>query len=300
MRSYVRRLFIFSILLVFSTTPVVIGAEPSDAISQIRMASTSYVEALNRGDPEAIAEFWTEEGTFVDAFNSTHQARSLVRQEFSKDRVAEGERRVAAHKSTIRFITPDVAIEQGIAEKKHAQDLSDTKASYLAIWVKSEGDRWLLDYLKELSAPIPSQEGPLAELGWMVGQWESEVNGGKANLSVSWSDEKKYLLQKFTLQLPDQAEVRGEQRIAWDLRSEQIRSWLFRSDGSFVEGFWVQEGDAWVVKKVGVTAEGEETTTVNIWVYEAPGSCWFKSLNAKVGEIKADEVIIQFTRVESK
>ncbi len=302
MLSHCQWMVYFNIAVVLSIAPtldsITQGSESPEAISQIRKASSNYVEALNRGDPDAIASFWTPQGTFVDADDNTHQAQELARQEFSNDVAPQDERIVAKHQSTIRLITPDVAIEQGSDGLKQTGHRGSPQTRFIAIWVQT-GDRWLLDYLKELSVPSPSQKGRLDELGWMVGHWNFQADGTKARLSVSWSDQRRFLIQRYTVQIPGQDELRGEQRIAWDPSRKQIRSWLFRSDGGFVEGVWSREEDAWVVKKVGVMPDGERTTAINLWVHEDPDTCWFKSLNAKVGDLKVDDVILQFTRTSS-
>jgi uncharacterized protein (TIGR02246 family) len=302
MQSYHRSIVHFCFSLVLSAGSMLDstarGAESPEAIAQIRETSNSYVEALNRGDPEAIASFWTPQGTFVDADDNTHQAQELARQEFSKEVVSQEERTVTEHQSTFRLITPDVAIERGSTGPQQSGRQRGPETGYIAIWVKTD-ERWLLDYLKELNIPPRPQEVPLDELGWMVGTWDSQAKGISARLIVSWSDQKRFLIQRFTVQLPDQDEIRGVQRIAWDPSSKQIRSWLFRSDGGFVEGVWNREGDSWVVKRVGVLPNGEKTTTVSLWVHEDSNTCWFKSLNAQVGDLKVDDLVLQFTRTNS-
>jgi uncharacterized protein (TIGR02246 family) len=287
-------------LMPLSLNGLALGEESHDAIAQIRKASSSYLEALNRGDPKQIASFWTPQGTFVDTENVTHHAQDLVRQEFSKgeDGTLQEQRSIAEHPSTVRLITPDVAIEQGSAGPKQPEGSISPGTNYIAIWVHVK-DRWLLDYLKELSIPPLRQAGHLDELAWMVGHWECQADSTDAQLSVSWSDQKQFLIQKFTVQLPGQDELRGEQRIAWDPSSGQIRSWLFRSDGGFIEGVWEREGETWVVKKTGVMPDGQKTSTVSLWVHEAPDTCWFKSLNARIGNKETDDVILQFTRTSS-
>lgn len=167
MLSHHRSIVHFSITVVLSVASLLdsaaIGVEPPQAIAQIRETSNSYVEALNRGDPDAIASFWTPHGTFVDAYDGTHPARELARQEFSKEVVSRAERAVTEHQSTIRLITPDVAIEQGSNGPQQSGRQRGPGTGYIAIWVKTD-DRWLLDYLKEISVPSSPQESPLDEL----------------------------------------------------------------------------------------------------------------------------------------
>ena len=283
-------------LMVMTIDSVVQAADHPAAIAEIRRAANDYLAALNSGEPARITGCWTDDGTFVDADNVTHRAHALAKQEFQFQN--EGgpptQRRADEHHRTFRLITSDVALEHGI-DARALDQTAASGASYLAVWVKRDG-KWLLDYLKEFRISPVSAASPLEALQWMVGQWEAASDQIDAKLSVTWSDEGRYLIQKFTVQPPGQDELRGEQRIAWDASSQQIRSWLFRSDGGFAEGVWNLQGNTWVVKKSGVTPNGETTTSVNLWVNEGGGRCWFKSLNSGVGDRTAENQILEFSQ----
>jgi CDP-glycerol glycerophosphotransferase (TagB/SpsB family) len=87
------------------------------------------------------------------------------------------------------------------------------------------------------------------------------------------------------------------QRIGWDPASEQIRSWLFRSDGGFEEGAWARSDNVWIVKRVGVLPDGARTSTVNLWHHEPPAKCWFKAFQERAGkgddELSAAVMLLQ-------
>jgi hypothetical protein len=56
----------------------------------------------------------------------------------------------------------------------------------------------------------------------------------------------------------------GSQRIGWDPRLKQVRSWVFDSDGGFSEGFWSRDGERWVIKTTGVLKDGRAASATNI------------------------------------
>ena len=56
----------------------------------------------------------------------------------------------------------------------------------------------------------------------------------------------------------------GTQRIGWDPRHKQIRSWVFDSDGGFSEGFWSRDGERWVMKSTGVLKDGRAASATNV------------------------------------
>ena len=60
------------------------------------------------------------------------------------------------------------------------------------------------------------------------------------------------------------ASTTGTQRIGWDPRQKQIRSWVFDSDGGFSEGFISRDGERWVMKSTGVLKDGRTASATNV------------------------------------
>ena len=166
----------------------------------------------------------------------------------------------------------------------------------LAVWVR-RNDAWLLDYVREIAPAPPATDAPapIQQLAWMLGSWEAVGDAAKAQLDVTLSEDGHYLLQRFSAELPS-GTLRGEQRIAWDAKAGEFRSWLFRSDGGFLEGTWRQEGEAWVAEQVGVLPGGVAMQAVNLWVPEPPDKCWYKTHRATVDGDDLEEVVLEFRR----
>ena len=115
--------------------------------SGIREAAKAYVQALRRGDAKELAALWTTEGTYTDATGRSHNARELIEQHFGQPTAVETSSPVTVDSSSsIRFITPDVAIEEGITQAPDA-----AQGRFTAIWLKTDGS-WMLDSLSELRA----------------------------------------------------------------------------------------------------------------------------------------------------
>lgn len=269
----------------------------TDAEAAVRAASQQYVAALGRGDADAIAAVWTEDGVYVDAAGKSFVARELVRQEFGKtaDEANRPQRETASVQSTIRFLDDDVALEEGISNMSELEPDLSRGVRFSAVWVL-EGDAWQLDHLREHAMQPTAESTPLEELSWFIGDWTAKGDGLDATLSASWSDDGKYLMQHFTIRRDGHEDLHADQRIAWDPASEVIRSWSFHTNGGFVEGEWRREGDAWAVTTAGVLPSGDRTNSINLWVPEGPDSCWFKLHRGTVGDNEAEELIVQFTR----
>lgn len=310
-----RRLALGAILCAFLTAPAIMvaassAAQPSDATNSdaeaaVRAASKAYIDALARGDAEAIASMWTDDGVYVDATGQSHAAREMARHEFGapSDGAPPAESQTPPTKtpqtsqveSTIRFLKHDVALEEGTVAPRSG---ASGGLRFAAVWV-FEDDRWLLDHLREYALAANAQPSPLAELSWFIGDWTAQGGDLDATLSAHWSDDGKFLIKQFTIRRPGQSEVKGTQRIAWDPADEVIRSWSFLSDGGFVEGEWQHEGDAWVVTTAGVAPSGERTASIILWVPEGPDKIWFKLQRGTVADSETNQLIVEFRRVKT-
>ena len=67
-----------------------------------------------------------------------------------------------------------------------------------------------------------------------------------------WTDNHRFILGQFTVQIAGKPAMTGTQRIGWDPLKKTIRSWVFDSEGGFAEGTWTLDGNKWVVKLTGV------------------------------------------------
>ncbi|MEO2046046.1 MAG: DUF4440 domain-containing protein [Pirellulales bacterium] len=286
--------------------------------AEVLTTSSNYLAAIQRGDGKMVAAFWMAEGIYIDSLGQSHPARELIAQEFSDSDTkqnltgdSDSDRQLDLPKpGTIHMVTPNVALERGSTLQRDANSAEAVKIHFLAVWVKQD-KHWRLNYIQE-TAGIPATSGQvhsspagLNKLEWMVGQWITQGTESVAQLSVSWSEDKKFLVQIFKVERPGQKQIHGEQRIAWDPVGKAIRSWIFRADGGFAESNWSQEGDTWVVKTQGVQASGAKTSAVNLWAPDGPDRCWFKSVRLTQNESSTDgeerdEVLLQFRRVKSK
>jgi ketosteroid isomerase-like protein len=296
--------------------------------AEVLTASANYLAALQNGDSRAIAAFWTADGVFIDSLGQSHPARELITGEFSnldskQTLTTKTDKNIDLPKpGTIHWVTPSVALERGTTLQtegdrytegdRHTEDdrAKAAKIHYLAVWIKRD-KQWLLNYIQETAGILEtsgqnhSSPGNLDELAWMVGQWITQGAGPVAQLSVSWSEDKKFLVQKFKVKRPGQKQIHGEQRIAWDPVRKAIRSWIFRADGGFAESSWSRKGDTWIVNIQGTNAGGAKISSIDLWAPADRDHCWFKSLRLSQDDSSTDgkeqdEVIMQFQKMKNE
>jgi hypothetical protein len=135
------------------------------------------------------------------------------------------------------------------------------------------------------------------QLEWLVGEWAAKGDGYQACSTAKWSENRKFIVSQFTVDRPGAKTLCGTQRIGWDPAAERIRSWVFDSEGGISEGIWQQEGDAWVVKNVGVLPDGRRSAAANFLVREGDDRYVIKTSHIKVDDETVADFEIEFRRV---
>ncbi|HEV3136620.1 MAG TPA: nuclear transport factor 2 family protein [Pirellulales bacterium] len=243
----------------------------------IRAATKQYLAALERGDPKELAGFWVADGDVVDALGNSHPARELIGKR--AEAAEEGARpKVKATGSTIRLLTPDVAIEDGTSEVIHAEaeGSPSSRGRFTAIWVKQD-EKWRLASLREARVEPPATAAQLADLDGMVGEWIAQNKESVIEVSAAWNPTRTFLVRE--LRVLNQSEVAFNivQRIGWDPLAGKIKSWNFDSDGSYGDGVWTKAGNSWIVQATGVRGDGSRTSSTNVYTFDGKDSFTWKS-----------------------
>ncbi len=269
--------------------------EPS---AEIRSAGKAYIEALHRGDAKAMAAHWTADGVYVDADGHSFNAHEMIEQHFGGKQAKETIEQVPDNAdSTFRFVTPEVAVEEGTSRAPSAAGEELVTGGYSAIWVK-KNNRWLLDSLREWVSADVAPTNPLDALSWLIGDWVGQGEGFVVTTSAHWSENQKFIVRRFSVKHEDGQMHTGTQRIGWDPAAQSIRSWVFDSDGGIVEGVWSREGDAWIIKTGGVLADGSRYSGANFLVHEGDDCCVLKSSHVTVDGVEVENSVMEFQRTQ--
>ncbi len=263
------------------------GASPADAIGSksdeqaIRARAKEFLSAVGRGDAKALGDLWTPDGDLVDEQGRSTPARELIEQE-AKAASAGPRPPIKLVATTIRFLTPDVAIEDGTSEvtPKAAASAPPVQGRFTAIWVRRDG-KWRLATVREARLDATSGAPQLAELEWMVGDWSGTTNQATIDVSVHWNSTHSLLIREMKVVHDGHLVFNGIQRINWDAAAGKIKSWMMDSDGGYGEGTWTKDGDAWMVRATGVLADGRRTSSVNICTPVGKDSFTWQSTGTK-------------------
>ncbi len=122
------------------------------------------------------------------------------------------------------------------------------------------------------ASPPETTAGPvatadqLASLNAFVGEWTGEVNQITLHISAKWDAHKKFLRREVSLS-QGKASLGGRQEIGWDPLARHIRSWMFNDDGSYTDGIWSLEGNAWLVLATRVLPDGKITKATQVYKF---------------------------------
>jgi uncharacterized protein (TIGR02246 family) len=249
------------------------------------------VAAYNRGDANAVADHWSETGQWTSPSGEQVQGRAAIAEQMQSIFAAGDAPQIEVSEPRIRLISADVAIEEGTARVTYPGEVPGT-SDYIAIHVKKNG-QWKLDSIRESEAPEgPSAAENLKQLEWMVGEWVDESPNAVVEHTCRWSEDGHFLLGEFTVQVGDRPAMSGSVRIGWDALRQQIRSWVFDSEGGFAEGFWTRADDRWIVKMTGVRPDGAAASTTNSYTPLRADAFLFTTADRVVGnELQPDQSI---------
>jgi hypothetical protein len=272
------------------------AAAPAADVAAIRSAAAAYREALARGDAAAIRAAWTADGDLVDSFGAIVPAADLAAAE---DQPAAGEKPAAEAKpvapaadTRLRFITPDVALEDGGFEAVVPGLSRPLAGSFTAVWVR-QGGAWKLAGVRESERAVVADASSLEDLDWLVGDWVlvpddgiDPEEAGSMEMTVRWDAARTFLVRQARLTPPvDSGEpvVELEQRIGWDPLVGRIRSWSFSTDGSRAEATWFRDGRSWIVRGASVLPDGTQAGSTNIYTYDGRDRCLWQVVRPPLG-----------------
>lgn len=274
------------------------AADADDQASKeaaIRKAVESYVIAFNQGDAKALAALWAPEAVYTNPLSGEQVVgREAIEQQFAAIFAETAGVKLEATTNTIRFVSPNVAVEDGTA-KVLRPDAEPEESEYTAVYVKQDG-QWLLDRVTEEELPVVSSHyEQLKDLEWMVGSWVDQDDEATVVTQCHWTRNNNFLTRSFTVQIQDRIDMAGMQIIGWDPATEQIRSWVFDSDGGFGEATWQKKDNRWYVQQSGVLPDGRKSSSVNIITYVDDNTCTLQSIDRTLdGELlpNVEEVTI--------
>lgn len=276
------------------------GGEQTNSPEEQALAARSkaLIGAFNRGDASAVAQFWTENGDYMDETGRRYQGRPAIAEYFRK-LFAQGKgAELRVHRSNLRFVRPDLAIGDGIMEVVPPGGGPATSARYTTVQVKVAGE-WLIESVREAVVTAPLHPEKLDDFAWLIGTWAADVKDGPgASFSFEWAQNNRFIVGHLTTTLHDQPVAGATQWIGWDAASKSVRAWVFDSTGSISEATWVRDGDRLTSKTTTTLPDGKRASAVNVVTrVDATQLRWQSTQRSVDGKQLPDTEVVTLKRV---
>lgn len=231
----------------------------------IRKASETYARAYNAGDAPGVAAHYTPDAEYVDERGNLFEGRQAIEESLTAFFAENPGYQLDFDVNTIRFVSPGVAVEDGTTTVTHPEGASTGYSHYTTVYVKTAG-KWLAASSRERSPKDRREHSvQLQQLDWLVGDWVDEGDDAIVDFSCQAVDNGNFLLRQFTVKIAGREEMSGTQRTGWDPLTGKLRAWTFDSEGGYGEGTWHRDGNSWVLKSTGVTADGQTASGTGIY-----------------------------------
>ena len=276
------------------------GQPGTNAEQAVRKASAGCIDALNKGDVDAVMACWAPDADLIDATGKTIRGHDALAAYF-KTRLRELKGfKYAGKIQGIKFLRPEVALVDGEMQTTSADGDRESNR-YAVVWVKS-GDQWLISSARDLPAEVaevPSLTYPqLRSLEWLVGDWANEA--GTVQIKCKWAPNKCFLLMDYEVKRKGADPLLVTQRVGWDPVNRRVRSWVFDSTGGFGEGYWEHQGRNWVVGASGILADGGTGESTNIYEYQDDRTILYRSVDREVDGQPVADVEVKLVRKTAK
>ncbi len=270
------------------TTAVSIPLTPQQSADevQIRQTNDAFAKAYGAGNAKSVAAHFTIDAEYVDELGNVCQGRSAIEDSFTDYFAGNPGVTIEVNIDSLRFISPGVAVEDGYTTITRSENQPSVMSLYTTVHVKTEG-QWLAASVRDHAPKDRRQHrAQLQQLNWLIGDWVDEGDDSLVTFSCKSVDHDNFLLRTFTIQVAGQETMSGTQRIGWDPLTGKLRAWIFDSEGAYGEGLWHRDDDGWILKVVGVTADGQASSSTSIYTYLSDHRMTWQSVHQEIGGVQ--------------
>ena len=267
----------------------------------VREASDAYAAAFNKGDLTAIMSLWADDAEHVSDDGTVTRGKAALTEQFRDGGVLDGKHKLRVQTTGLKIVGGTVAFHDGTCTLTVPDGGSDS-SPFSAVWVKTDG-KWLLHRVRE----FPSERTPavigrerLKDLEWLIGEWQATGPKTEVNFNARWTKNKSFILLEQNVTIAGEELVTVVMVIGWDPVQEQLRSWMFDSNGGFGEGMWSRFGNAWFVDASGVRADGTTADSANVWKFVDENTLEWSATDRELDGSPAPDISLKYTRKTAK
>jgi uncharacterized protein (TIGR02246 family) len=262
---------------------------------RIEQSVHAFVEQFNAHKADALAALFAPDARMIFRDGTEVNGRDQIRQSFEAEFAQSPQAAVSVVVDSIRFLTPDVAVEEGNTSLFPDGETLVARSRYTVVHLK-KGGNWLMQSVRVVEEESLSAYGELRSLEWLVGEWIDEGRSENVEARFRWDDNKSFLLEEFQVVRQGNVVLKGTQRIGWDPQTKQIRSWTFDSAGGFGEAVWTPVEDRWVCKARAVTADGTSASATRTLTRAAQDRVIWTATDRLAGDEQLPDLAVTMVR----
>src|SRR5262245_48938261 len=284
-----------------ATQPQKSTAQPgvSGDEQQIRQGAVAFVEQYNSHKADAVAALFAPDARMVFADGTEVNGSAEIKQSFEEAFKENPKTSVSVVVDSIRFLTPDVAVEEGSTTMFPDGETLTSRDRYTVLHLRKNG-RWQMQSVRVVEEESISTYGELAPLEWLVGEWIDEGRDEDVHTTFRWDENKSFLLEEFQVVRQGEVVLKGSQRLGWDPQTKQIRSWTFDSAGGFGEGIWTRVGEGWICKARGGRPDGMSASATRRLTRAAQDRVIWTSTDRILGDEELPDLAVTMVRKPPK
>lgn len=273
-------------VVTFPKSEATATAEDAAERKAVEEALKNFATTFNDHKADQVAALYTTNAELVDLAGRVTRGRAAIHEMLAKVFVDQPQIKIQMEVQSIRFLSPELAIEEGISTITSGSPNAPTvhRDHYTVTHIKHDG-KWLMASARDSAPPPLTAQEQLQQLEWLVGEWVDENSDTVVHTTYYWSEDKRYLFSKYSVQRAGEPTKEGLQRIGWDPQLQQLRSWTFDAVGGFSEGLWSRSGDQWIVKRTGTTVDGKIRSATTILTKLGPDHALFQSRDRVTGGV---------------
>jgi len=261
----------------------------------IRKAVVAFVEQYNAHNADGVTALFAPDARMTFRDGTEVNGRDEIKQSIEEAFKDSPKTAVSVVVDSIRFLTPDVAVEEGSTSMFPDGDTLTARSRYTVVHLKKDG-RWLMQSVRVVEEESLSAYGELQSLEWLVDEWIDEGRTENVEATFRWDDNKSFLLEEFQVIREGSVVLKGTQRIGWDPQARQIRSWTFDSAGGFGEATWTPAGDKWVCKARSITADGTSASATRTLTRAAQDRVIWTATDRLAGDQQLPDLAVTMVR----
>ncbi|MCE5318641.1 MAG: nuclear transport factor 2 family protein [Parachlamydia sp.] len=263
-----RKFFAISIFCLQGLLSTLSAKEADSATKdQITQRLQELTQAINQGDANKLASFWTDEADVSrpligEAIEGKAEIVKFLQQRAQE--LKERKLQFSFKPEKIDITEADQAVVQGVSEISNQQGIFVRNARKVEL-IREKG-QWLIDSVTDIEVPpAPPVYQKLKEIEWLVGNWKDQDEDVTITFANRWDKFNNFVISRFTMDVYGLEAMEGIQIIGFDPVQQKIQSWVFDSDGGFGTGIWTKKGDAWEVAMNYTLSDGQKATGTNVY-----------------------------------